>query len=151
MRRRAGPGWRPKDTAVKHGDCTNLPTKPSLFQDVSPPWRTVREAETVAPYAVRGNQWIGYDDQTSVRQKVEIRFWGENIIVTTMCLWFFTKCINGRTWDCETSSVCFLCSGVTSKHNLWIDESIWHHYLVNWKKFGLTLLAIFSYGLSFSC
>ena len=79
--------------AIKRRNCfawnlylvTHFPIQPPLLQDVSPPWRTVREAETVAPYAVRGNQWIGYDDQTSVKQKVEIRVYCENTIITTIC------------------------------------------------------------------
>ena len=40
------------------------------WQDVSPPWRVVRAPSVVAPYAVRGEQWIGYDDDTSIREKV---------------------------------------------------------------------------------
>ena len=38
------------------------------FQIITPgDWRIVRDEYIVSPYAVKGNVWVGYDDEQSIR------------------------------------------------------------------------------------
>ena len=46
----------------------------------------VFDQETKTPYAYKGNQWITYDDVTSLQYKVRTKLMAEDDVISCQCL-----------------------------------------------------------------